>query len=120
VGARRCSRARLAKLDSRAPVRLELKKNFKILDRLPSYARNRPLIVGFKLTNGAGRGAVRRAVGRLRADLVVHNDRRDMSGARTRRFAVYESGALVARCPSRGALARQLQSWAARRMKPCC
>jgi len=119
VGARRCSPARLAKLDSRAPVRLELKKNFKILDRLPRYARNRPLIVGFKLTNGAGSAAVRRAVGRLQADLVVHNDRRDMSGGR-RRFAVYEAGALKARCLSRGALARSLHSFATRRMRRCC
>jgi phosphopantothenoylcysteine synthetase/decarboxylase len=107
--------ARLRKLGSGAEVRVELKRNFKILDRLPGYAANRPLIVGFKLTNTTDQAAIRRAVRRLGCSLVVHNDLHDMRGGRTRRFRLWEAGRPLAACSSRGELARRLCSVAERR-----
>jgi phosphopantothenoylcysteine decarboxylase/phosphopantothenate--cysteine ligase len=108
VGGRRHRPASLRKLDSGAEVQVELKRNFKMLDRLPGYAAGRPLIVGFKLTNTTDRSAIRRAVGRLACDLVVHNDLHDMKDDRTRSFRVLESGRLLAACSSRAELARKL------------
>jgi phosphopantothenoylcysteine synthetase/decarboxylase len=108
VGGKRHSPARLRKIDSGAEVRIELKRNFKILDRLPRYAAGRPLIVGFKLTNTKDQAEVRRAVGRLGCDLVVHNDLHDMRDDRTRKFRILGSGRLLAACASRAELARRL------------
>ena len=114
VGGRRRQPARLRKIDSGAEVRIELKRNFKILDRLSGYAANRPLIVGFKLTNTTDQAAIRRAVGRLGCDLVVHNDRHDMKDDRTRKFRIFERGRMLAACASRSELARRLCSVAKR------
>lgn len=108
VGGRRHRPASLRKIDSGAEVRVELERNFKILDRLPGYAAGRPMIVGFKLTNTRDQAAVRRAVGKLGCDLVVHNDLHDMTDDGTRRFRILESGQLLAACASRAELARRL------------
>jgi phosphopantothenoylcysteine synthetase/decarboxylase len=108
VGGRRHRPASLRKLDSGAEVQVQLKRNFKILDRLPGYAAGHPLIVGFKLTNTTDRVEIFRAVGKLGCDLVVHNDLHDMKDDRTRSFRILESGRLVATCASRAELARRL------------
>lgn len=108
VGGRRHHPARLSKIDSNAEVKVELKRNFKILDRLSGYAAGRPLIVGFKLTNTADHAAIRRAVGKLGCELVVHNDLHDMTDDVTRKFRIFEAGRLLADCPSRAELARRL------------
>ena len=116
VDGRRQAACRLAKRDSRAEVQVALKRNFKILDRLPRYAVGRPLIVGFKLTHTADADAARRAAAALQADLVVHNDVRDRCRGRIRKFRIYESGVLKAQCRSRADLARRLCDLAQRRL----
>ncbi|MBI5239305.1 MAG: DNA/pantothenate metabolism flavoprotein [Elusimicrobia bacterium] len=108
IDGRRQRPARLRKIDSGAEVRVELKRNFKILGRLAGYAANRPLIVGFKLTDTKDQAAIRRAVGRLGCGLVVHNDLRDMADGRPRRFRIFGSGRWIAACSSRAELARRL------------
>lgn len=76
----------LEKIDSKEPVTIELKRNHKILERIPGYAsgnrpgRNKktPVIIGFKLTNSLDpetqQIAIRKIVNRGTADFIVHND----------------------------------------------
>ncbi len=103
-----------AKLDSGAPVlKLVLKKNFKILDRIKSYAAAggmpEPLLIGFKLTSGAGPEQVLEKVGALAAaDLVVHNDLAEMKKAHV--FHVYRDGIKLFDCVGPEALAARLYS----------
>lgn len=90
------------KLDSKAPeLKLVLKRNFKIIDRLKKYAaaggRPAPLLIGFKLTSGAAATAVREKVLALAsADLVVHNDLAEMK--KKHLFHLYRNGKLLADC----------------------
>lgn len=107
VGGRRRAPGRLSKISSTRTVSLRLRRNFKILDRLPRYAAGRPLVVGFKLTSTRSRAAALKAVGQVRADLVVHNNMRDIRNGK-RKFSVFRAGALIAECGSREALARAL------------
>lgn len=70
------------KLPSGSPLTLRLKPNFKILDRLRSYAaQSSPRIVAFKLTRGASPDERLQAVKKISdtrtADWVVHNDLAD-------------------------------------------
>jgi phosphopantothenoylcysteine decarboxylase/phosphopantothenate--cysteine ligase len=70
----------------------------KILPQIKTFARGGapPLVVGFKLTAGAGRVAREAAVARLMAggtvDAVVHNDLDDLSDNKTRPFRAYVKG----------------------------
>jgi len=113
AGSRKFLPGRTAKLDSKHPVTLRLKRNFKILDRLSRYARNpRMKIVAFKLTNRAGERrrlqAVRRLLGPGKADIVVHNDMAEFAGEEGRVFRIYEEGRKAADCGSRARLAARL------------
>lgn len=83
--------AQLAKIHGASEVRLLLKPTYKIIDRLPSYARRRPLIVGFKLTNGASAVQAQQAAARVCADWVVQNDLKDIQSGR-RIFSLYWQG----------------------------
>lgn len=67
------------KLDSGRDVRLHLRPNPKLIDRLREWSANPELrVVAFKLTNGAtaadARAAVEKLFARARANFVVHND----------------------------------------------
>ena len=66
------------KLDSEKSLTIHLKRNFKILDRLKDYAKNTPLIIGFKLTKNADKRTVQDKIAKLfsnkQVDIVVHND----------------------------------------------
>jgi phosphopantothenoylcysteine synthetase/decarboxylase len=99
--------AKLKKIPSGARIALELKNNFKIIDRLKSYAKNEPFIIGFKLTNGATAAAARAAALGVAADLVVHNDLRDMRAGR-RIFTLYKNGGRAAKYNGTDALCRNL------------
>lgn len=72
-------RPRTGKIRSDAPLlRLDLVRNPKLLPQLKSFSPRPLLVVGFKLTAGAGPVSSRRAVGALftagGVDAVVHND----------------------------------------------
>lgn len=101
------------KLPSEAPLMtVELKRNFKILDRLKGYAaaggKRKPLIIGFKLTAGADGARALAAVKKLAsADLVVHNDLRDLGEKRV--FGIYRGGARAGSVRGVEALARLLK-----------
>lgn len=86
---------RTAKLDSSAPeLKLVLKKNFKIIDRIKKYAAEKSpelLLIGFKLTSGAAPARVLEKVRALAAaDLVVHNDLEEMKKKHV--FHLYRNG----------------------------
>ena len=102
------------KLDSSAGLTLKLKRNFKIVDRLKSYAKNRrPLIIAFKLTRASSLAERQAAAERLAArpgiDLVVRNDLLDVRSPERRTFAVYQGGRRLRVCKTRNALASFLQ-----------
>lgn len=91
---------RSAKLDSSAPeLKLVLKKNFKIIDRIKKYAaaggNPEPLLIGFKLTSCAAPARVLEKVRALAcADLVVHNDLEEMKKKHV--FHLYKDGGRLA------------------------
>lgn len=82
LGDRSFSPEFLKKVDSGEEMKLILKRNSKILDRLKSYSQNSggpsPWVVGFKLTNTGEKAlqlhAVRKLTVSREVDWVVHND----------------------------------------------
>ena len=112
AGGKRVRPGRAAKLDSKQPLlKLVLKKNFKIIDRVKKYAaegkKNAPLLIGFNLTSGAGPALVLQKVRALAAaDLVVHNDLAAMKKAHL--FHVYWKGNKLADCAGPAELAALL------------
>lgn len=103
---------RAAKIDSsHEMLRVTLRRNFKILDRIKGYAlsagRPAPLLIGFKLTAGADRAAALRKVLALSsADLVVHNDLSEIGERHP--FRLYREGLLLADCEGAACLAGRL------------
>ena len=106
-GQRSFKPGRAGKIESSGPLTLRLAPNFKILDRLQDYAGAQALIVGFKLTNTPARAARLRAVKKLKAPVVVHNDLNEMEAGR-RVFGVYALGRLAKTCRTAPSLARAL------------
>lgn len=87
-------RPKAGKIRSDAPqLRLDLVRNPKLLPRLKSFSPRRLLVVGFKLTAGAGPRTRRRAVDALFAaggvDAVVHNDLTDLNRGQDRVFQLH-------------------------------
>lgn len=81
-----------AKLPSGRALCLHLSPTYKIIDRLPTYAReNRPGIIGFKLTAQATALQAQQAAARVRADWVVQNDTADLRAGK-RIFTLYQQG----------------------------
>ncbi len=125
AGAEKFRPGRSAKLSSEFPViKLVLKKNFKIIDRIKKYAaagrRPEPLLIGFKLTSGAPAAQVLKKVRALDcADLVVHNDLAEIG--KTHPFHIYENGLKLADCAGPMGLADRLYSELARiKEAKCC
>ncbi|OGR95900.1 MAG: hypothetical protein A2016_11840 [Elusimicrobia bacterium GWF2_62_30] len=102
AGGKRFKPGRDSKIDSQAAeIKLVLKRNFKIIDRLKKYAAEgkqpEPLLIGFKLTSGAADELITKKVRDLgAADLVVHNDLAEMK--KDHIFHVYKNGARTADC----------------------
>ena len=109
AGGKKFRPGRAVKLDSKAPVmRLVLKRNFKIIDRIKKYAaagkKTAPLLIGFKLTSGEAPAGVAAKVRALAsADLVVHNDLAQMKKEHV--FHLYRNGRKLAGCAGPAALA---------------
>ncbi|MDO8803253.1 MAG: phosphopantothenoylcysteine decarboxylase [Elusimicrobiota bacterium] len=112
AGGKRIKPGRAGKLDSEAPViKLVLKRNFKIIDRIKKYAaagkKAPPLLIGFKLTSGAAAERVLEKVRALSsADLVVHNDLAEMK--KKHFFHIYRNGCKLADCGGPEELADRL------------
>jgi len=95
---------KIPKINSSANLEIKLKKNFKILDKIPSYAKNTPLIVGFKLTNGANKSEIKKAIAKVKANIVVHNDLKEIKKNK-HTFYIYKTGKLTANCKNAEELA---------------
>ncbi len=114
AGGKRFKPGSSAKLDSKAPVmKLVLKRNFKIIDRIKSYAaagkKAETLLIGFKLTSGASPALILKKVRALSsADFVVHNDLSEMKKKHV--FHVYRTGARLTDCGGPAELADWLYS----------
>jgi phosphopantothenoylcysteine decarboxylase/phosphopantothenate--cysteine ligase len=112
AGGRTFRPGREAKLDSSLPeLRVTLKRNFKILDRIKAYAEAggnpAPLLIGFKLTSGATKARVLAKVRALSsADLVVHNDLYEIKKHHI--FHLYRNGARTEDCTGPKELAEKL------------
>jgi len=124
AGRKKLKPGRAVKLDSKAPViKLVLKRNFKIIDRIKKYAaaggKPEPLLIGFKLTSGA---SAARALEKVRAlssaDLVVHNDLAEMTMKHV--FHIYRDGVKLADCGGPEELADRLYSAIETRTEAIC
>lgn len=113
-----------AKLDSSpAELRVTLKRNFKILDRIKGYAsaagRPEPLLIAFKLTAGASPEKITEKVRALTgADLVVHNDLEEMRRAHI--FRLYRNVLRTGACTGPAELAGKLFSFIGNRTEALC
>jgi len=105
---KKLSVCKVKKLDSGRPLVLKLKPNPKLIDMLPRWADDKPLIIGFKLTNTESRAHRLKAVRRVSSPVTVHNDMGDIKSG-IRRFYVYENGGLTATCDGAANLAGKLQ-----------
>jgi phosphopantothenoylcysteine synthetase/decarboxylase len=103
----------IKKIPSDSKVEIKLKKNFKIINKLKSYAKTDPLIIGFKLTDTDNKRKIEKAVANVRGDVVVHND---IPTDKKRTFTIYE-GSKKTLCASRKDLAKKLFSIIKRRTK---
>ncbi len=124
AGEKRFKPGRSGKLDSKAPlIKLVLRRNFKIIDRIKKYAaagkKPEPLLIGFKLTPGI---PAARVPGKVRAlasaDLVVHNDLYEMK--KKHLFHIYRNGALLAGCDGPEELADRLYSIIEKKTEKIC
>lgn len=100
------------KLPSGAELMLKLKPNFKIVDRIKTYAtRRKPLLIAFKLTHSAPQEERLAAVEKLfqsgEVDYVVHNDLGDRNEGVVQ-FRVFDRNGGLGGSDSISALARSL------------
>ncbi len=100
------ARVTRGKMSSDAPaLTLSLVPTPKVLPQIKSFAPghgNRPpLVIGFKLTTGAGAAARAAAVAKLFAagtvDAAIHNDMSELAAGRARPFRAYVAGRLRAK-----------------------
>jgi phosphopantothenoylcysteine synthetase/decarboxylase len=97
------------KLESTAPLSIEMVPGKKILPHLKDYSRNPNLmLVGFKLTDGASAEEAESAIQKVLnagADVVIHNDTQQMS---TSRAVAWKPGAPPIELPTLTELSRYL------------
>jgi phosphopantothenoylcysteine decarboxylase/phosphopantothenate--cysteine ligase len=112
------------KLDSeREELMIQLKKNFKIVERLKDYAhkfysrpsaggRRDPVVIAFKLTDTSDLELRRQAVFKLslkpQVDYVVHNDWAEISQSEEHTFRIFRKNQGMSECSTKQELARQL------------
>jgi len=100
------------KLPSQSEVTLKLEPNFKIVDRIKSYAlKPRPVLIAFKLTNSASKDErlerIRTLTQNTDIDYVVHNDLQDRLAERPI-FTLYRGTKPLSKFESPVALAAEL------------
>jgi len=124
AGAEKLEPGAEAKLSSSFPeIRLTLRRNHKIIDRIKGYAaaagRPEPFLVGFKLTAGARPAQVKEKVLALpAANLVVHNDLEEMR--RVHIFRLYKGGERAGACTGARELAEKLFGLIENRTEALC
>jgi phosphopantothenoylcysteine decarboxylase/phosphopantothenate--cysteine ligase len=127
----------LGKIDSGESLTIHLRRNHKILSRLKQYAHpdsnsdraaggsapapnvSAPIVVGFKLTNGASAHERAAAIERVSpgTDFVVHNDITEIDDRR-HMATIQRCGAIVAQVTSNADLAEALERLIRERLAP--
>ena len=102
-----------AKLDSGKKTEILLKRNFKLVNRIKTYAvKSNPVLVAFKLTNTGSRTKRIQAASNLSMergiDLVVHNDLSEIR-KNNDRFTIYRKGRVTGKCGSKPELGTLLK-----------
>ena len=99
------------KLDSSKPLSIVLKPNFKILNRIKSYSRNKMIVVGFKLTKNGSASLIKNKIDNLfkdnSIDYVVHNDLKDITENR-HLSTFYKNNKLFKECSTKSQMAETL------------
>lgn len=97
------------KIDSESKtIQLILKKNFKIIDRLKDYSKNKKIIVvGFKLTSNATAKEIISKIQKIKADIVVHNDTSLIKKSK-HIFNIYKSAKKISKAENPKELAKKL------------
>ncbi|MDR0952725.1 MAG: hypothetical protein LBM71_00835 [Elusimicrobiota bacterium] len=107
--------ASLPKISSKSSLKLTLKNNFKIIDRVKTYAsagaasggKKELFVVGFKLTNKASKTVAKKSAKAVLADIVVHNDLSEIQ-KKNRPFNIFKDGIEIAKLNGVAALANYL------------
>ncbi|MCX7647965.1 MAG: hypothetical protein N2Z60_05085 [Elusimicrobiales bacterium] len=97
------------KIDSESkPLQIILKKNFKIIDRLKDYSKNKKIIVvGFKLTSNVTAKKIISKIQKIKADIVVHNDTSQIKKSK-HIFNIYKSFKNISKAENPKELAKKL------------
>jgi len=108
----------MSKISRPEKLMLQLKKNFKILNRLKSYSKNKDIgVIGFKLTTSNNPQEQLQAVQKVFSggdvDLVVHNDWQEIQKSKEHHFGIFNSETeLIGRSQGATSLALKLEQWA--------
>lgn len=97
------------KIDSKSTtIQIILKKNFKIIDRLKNYSKNKKIIiVGFKLTSNGTAKEIATKIEKIKADIVVHNDTSQIKKSK-HIFNIYKSAKKISKAENPKELAKRL------------
>lgn len=99
------------KLDSKKPLTIILKPNFKIIDKIKDYAPNPLLLIGFKLTKNASEHEVNKKVLSLflggKVDYIVQNDLTSIS-QKNHFSTIHSKKAVITSCKTKVELALAL------------
>ena len=99
------------KIDSSKPLSIILKPNFKILNKLKSYSRNKMIVVGFKLTKNGSASLIKNKIDNLfkdnNIDYVIHNDLKNIT--ETKHISTfYKNNKLFKECSTKNQMADTL------------
>lgn len=110
---------KLNKIDSDESdsITIKLKRNFKIIEKLKSYCKNNPIIIGFKLTHLLSQNQILKAVRKLNnfCDFVVHNNVRQIG--KRHPFHVYANEKNILNAGNEKDLSRILYSLGRKKVK---
>lgn len=97
------------KIKSDGDISLVLKKNFKIIDRVRKYSKNkRIVIIGFKLTSTNDNRKRLDMISDVKSDIVVHNDINEIS-ERNHIFNIYADNKIICSVENAKELAKALR-----------
>lgn len=102
------------KLSSQANLKLNLKRNPKLIDQLRSHSKNKAIqIIGFKLTSNANEAQAAEKIDSLikgsGSDYIVHNDTSNISNNAHIASIVSSNGKIIARAETKSELAEKLE-----------
>jgi phosphopantothenoylcysteine synthetase/decarboxylase len=104
----------IGKLSSDGSLEIKLLPNYKILNRIKTYAAKKasPLVIGFKLTFTENEEEKVEAVSKLfqdnSVDFVVHNDLKEIEKQKDHKFHIYKEDHKLATCHGASDLAASL------------